>query len=121
VERSIVATKREVERKLRELMSRLEEADAGVRGSLAGALPDSRVIQVIVPDLGLSYWTELAGGTMDSLHRGEPRDAEIRVHVDSDDLIELVDRRRSLFSSYLSGKVKIEASLGDLLRLRKLA
>jgi hypothetical protein len=116
-----VATKRQVERKLRELIKRLDDADGEVRGSLAGALPDSRVIEVIVPDLGVSYWTELAGGTMGTLHQGAPPDPEIRVHVPSDVLVELVDGHRSLFSSYLAGQVKIDASFSDLLRLRKLA
>ena len=116
-----MATKREVERKLRELIKRLDDADGGVRGSLAGALPDSRVIEVIVPDLGTSYWTELQGGKLGALHSGVPSEPEIRVHVPSDVLVELVEGHRSMFSSYLSGQVKIEASFGDLLRLRKLA
>jgi predicted lipid carrier protein YhbT len=116
-----VATKREVERKLRELIGRLESADSDVQRSLAGALPDSRIIHVRVPDLDVSYWTELSGGRMGALRRGEPPDPEIRVLVDSDDLIALVDGRRSLFSAYLAGVVKIDASFSDLLRLRKLA
>jgi hypothetical protein len=33
----------------------------------------------------------------------------------------LIDGKRSLFSSYLAGRVKVEASIGDLLRLRRLA
>jgi len=116
-----VATKPQVERKLRELMKRLEESNSQVRSSLAGALPESRVIEVSVSDLGVSYWTELAGGTMGRLHEGVPRHHEIRIRVSSDDLVELVDGRRSLFSAYLSGLVKIDASFSDLLRLRKLA
>ena len=117
-----MATKREVERKLRELIKRLDQADGDVRGSLADALPDPRVVEVTVPDLEATYWTELRGGRMGPLRTGPPpEDAEIRVHVPSDVLIELVDGHRSLFSSYLGGKVKIEASFGDLLRLRKLA
>ena len=116
-----MATKRQVERKLRELIKRLDDADGEVRGSLAGALPDSRIVEVIVPDLGVSYWTELSGGKMGNLHEGAPTDPEIRIRVDSDALVELVDGRRSLFSAYLSGQVKIDASFSDLLRLRKLA
>lgn len=118
---SIVATKRQVERKLRELIKRLDDADGGVRGSLAGALPETRVVEVILPDLAASYWTELSGGKMGTLHAGQPKEPEIRIRVDSDALVELVDGERSLFSSYLSGQVKIEASFSDLLRLRKLA
>ncbi len=116
-----MATKRQVERKLRELIERLDSADGDVRGSLAGALPDARTIEVIVPDLGLSYWTELTGGSMGPLNEGAPPSPEIRIHVASDVLVDLVEGDRSLFSSYLSGQVKIEASFSDLLRLRKLA
>jgi SCP-2 sterol transfer family len=115
-----VATKREVERKLHELIERLDGAEDGVRGSLARTLPEPRVLVVTVPDLGASYWTELAGGKMSGLHEGTPRRHEIRVRASSQDLIDVVDGRVSLFSSYVQGKVKIEASLTDLLRLRKL-
>jgi hypothetical protein len=58
---------------------------------------------------------------MHGLHRGAPGQADIRVRVASDHLVDLVDGKKSLFSSYLGGQVKIEASLSDLLRLRKLA
>jgi hypothetical protein len=118
---AIVATKRQVERKLRELIARLDEADTDVHSSLAGALPQSRTIHVQVTDLDASYWTELTGGRMGKLQHGQPIDPEIRIKVKSDDLIELVDGRRSLFSAYLAGVIKIDASFSDLLRLRKLA
>jgi hypothetical protein len=118
---SALATKRQVETKLRELIGRLESADGGVRGSLATSLPETRVIEVEVPDIGSTYWTELSGGRMGPLHVGAPPQAEIRVRVDSDHLVELVDGKKSLFSSYIGGQVRIEASLTDLLRLRKLA
>jgi len=45
----------------------------------------------------------------------------MRIEVRSDDLVALVDGKRSLFSSYLSGQVRIRASVSDLMRLRKLA
>jgi hypothetical protein len=118
---SALATKRQVELKLRELIGRLESADGSVRGSLATSLPETRVIEVEVPDIGSTYWTELSGGRMGPLHVGTPQQAEIRVRVDSDHLVELVDGKKSLFSSYIGGQVRIEASLTDLLRLRKLA
>ena len=116
-----MATQRQVERKLRELIKRLEESGSGVRSSLAGALPESRVIEVAVSDLSVSYWTELTDGSMGPLHEGVPPHHEIRIRVSSDDLVDVVDGRSSLFSAYLAGQVKIDASLSDLLRLRKLA
>ena len=116
-----MATKRQVETKLRQLIKRLDQTDREVRGSLAESLPESRIIEVVITDLDASYWTELDGGRMDGLHHGTPREAEILVRVSSDHLIELVDGRKSLFSAYLSGQVRIEASISDLLRLRRLA
>jgi hypothetical protein len=116
-----LATKRQVEGKLRTLIKRLDEADHGVRGSLADTLPEPKVIELTVPDIEAVYWTELASGGMGELHEGLPNRADIRIRVASDHLVELVDGKHSLFSSYLGGRVKIEASLGDLLRLRKLA
>lgn len=99
----------------------MDGADDHVRGSLADALPDGKIIQVTVPDLPGTYWTELASGTMHDLHEGPAERADIRIEVQSDHLIELVDGRSSLLGSFLSGAVKIDASLGDLLRLRGLA
>jgi len=114
-----VATKRQVEAKLRELMSRLA-ASEDARGSLADSLPVARVIAVSVPDLGGEYWTVMSEGRMDGLHRGSLERADIRVRVESDDLVDLVDGKRSLFSSFIGGRVKVDASVSDLLRLRKL-
>jgi hypothetical protein len=116
-----VATKREVERKLRELIRRLDRSGGDVRGSLSDALPDPRVIEVAVTDLGVSYWTTLASGSMSTLHPGPAVDPEIRGRLTSDRLVDLVDGRASLFHAYLAGHVKIDASFGDLLRLRRLA
>jgi len=116
-----VATKQQVEAKLRELIRRLDAANGEVRGSLSEALPESRVIEVTVPDLRATYWTQLTGGRMSTLRKGAPEEPDIRVRVASDHLVELVDGRKSLFSSFAGGQIKIEASFSDLLRLRKLA
>lgn len=116
-----MATRRQVESKLRELIGRLDSA-SDVRGSLAESLPDARIVEVLVPDLAASYWTEMTGGRMGPLRTGPaPQEAEIRIHVGSDHLVGLVNGEKSLFSSYLGGQVRIEASLTDLMRLRKLA
>jgi SCP-2 sterol transfer family len=116
-----VATRRQVESKLRELIRRLDGANGDVRDSLSEALPEPKVVEVTIPDLDAVYWTELASGRMSSLHSGEPEDPDIRVRVDSDHLVELVNGEKSLFSSFAGGRLKIEASFSDLLRLRKLA
>ena len=116
-----MATKRQVEARLRQLIERLARAES-VQGSLAESLPDRRILAVTVPDLAAEYWTVMSGGRMDSLRGGAPEErADIRIRVDSDHLVELVDGQRSLFSSVMAGHVRIDASISDLLRLRRLA
>lgn len=113
-------SKRLVAEKLQELIDRLDQADDDVREKLARSLPRPRVIAIEVPDLRATYWTELEDGTMHGLHQGESPDADIRVTARSDDLVAMVDGKKSLFSSYLSGHVRVDASLSDLLALRRL-
>ena len=116
-----MASREEVERELHRLMKRFERADSDVKGSVAAALPDRRVIEISLTDLGTSYWTELSGGAMAPLREGAPPQTDIRIRMTSDHLVDLAEGRASMFSSYLAGRVKVEASVGDLLRLRKLA
>lgn len=115
-----MATKREVEAKLRDLITRLSGAQEA-QASLARTLPDTRVVVVRVPDLGADYWTLMESGRMEGIHRGLPEKADITIRVDSDTLVAIVNGDASLFSAFVSGQVKIEASISDLLRLRKLA
>jgi predicted lipid carrier protein YhbT len=114
-----VATKREVETKLRELIRRLGETQEA-QGSLAGSLPDPRIIAVHVTDLEIAYWSEMAQGIMGTLHQGEPERADIVVRASSDHLVEIIDGRRSMATAVLTGQVKVQASLSDLLRLQRL-
>jgi hypothetical protein len=44
----------------------------------------------------------------------------VLLELGSDDLIDLVEERTSFMSAFLSGKVRVDASLPDLLRLRTL-
>ena len=115
-----VATATEVETKLEELIGRLA-GDEGAAEELGRSLPDRRVLSVHVTDLDAEWWTTLNSGRMVELHRGPAEDADIRVRASSDDLISLIDGRGSLFSAYLAGRIRIEASFSDLLRLRRLA
>ena len=70
-----MATKREVEGKLRELMGRLAAAEQ-VHGTLSEGLPDGKVLAVRVTDLDAEYWTVMDRGTMGGLHPGSPERAD---------------------------------------------
>lgn len=114
-----MATTEEVEERLRELFARLDQSDDGAR-SLGRAIPERRVLALRVPDLDREYWTELEAGRMSELQDGPVGDPHIRVTASSDELVDLIDGKGSLFSAYMAGRVRIESSLSDLLRLRKL-
>ena len=114
-----MATRQQVEAKLRELIHRLAATDEA-RGALARSLPDPKTIAVHITDLDADYWTVMRAGRMDRLHAGQSEDADIRIRVASDQLVSMVDGKASMFSAYLSGQIKIEASVSDLLRLRRL-
>lgn len=115
-----LASKRQVESKLRQLIDRLDEAGPEAQAQLARALPDPRVIQMDLPDLDESFWTELSDGKLGALQTGKPDDCDIRMTASSDDLIAMIDGEKSLFSSYLAGHIKVQASLSDLMALRRL-
>jgi hypothetical protein len=107
-----VATKAEVERQLGVLLARLDGNEASVRS----AIPTRKVLRCLVPDLGAAWYSVVEHG-----HVSPPSEhADITLRVGSDDLVDLVEGRISFLSAFSSGKVKVDASIVDLLRLRSL-
>ena len=79
-----------------------------------------RTVSLRVPDLDTTFQGTLRSGVLEDVTT-EPRDrAQIRLTINSDDLIQLVDGDLNFASSWARGRVKLEASFGDLLKLRKL-
>ena len=112
-----MATKAEVERQLGVLMARLDGNEADVRS----AIPTRKVLRCLVPDLDAAWYS-----VVDQGHVSQPTEippngrADITLQVGSDDLVDLVEGRTSFLSAFTSGRVKVDASLLDLLRLRSL-
>jgi predicted lipid carrier protein YhbT len=80
-----------------------------------------RTISCHVPDLNLIFITRVHTGGLDEFHLAENANgAQVRLTVKSDDLVALADDELSVTKAWASGRLKIEASLGDLLRLRKI-
>jgi hypothetical protein len=80
-----------------------------------------RTVSCRVPDLGLSYLTRIHKSGLDPFSPdADPKAAQVRLTISSPDLLELADDRMSAAKAWASGKLKIEASIMDLLRLRKL-
>lgn len=100
----------------------------GITARLAEVEPErlaehvvERTISCRVADLGLAFRTRLHGGGLDPFQPdGDPRDAQIRLTVDSDDLVAMAREELNPAKAWAEGRLKIEASIFDLLRLRKL-
>ena len=112
-----MATKAEVERQLGALMARLDGNEAGVRS----AIPSRKVLRCQVPDLGTAWYSVVENGHVSQPTEAPPNGrADITLRVGSDDLVDLVEGRISFLSAFTSGRVRVDASIIDLLRLRSL-
>lgn len=110
-----VASAQEVEGVLRDLIGRLDQVDPAYRSML----PSRRTIQAECPDLGLVYHANWRTGTLSEVQAGPAeRRPDIRIWVDSDDLVRLARGELDLGRAYATNRVRIQASMTDLLRLR---
>jgi hypothetical protein len=102
---------------LEKLAGRLAELSPSDRDNYFG----NRSISVTIPDLGVTYATRLGGGD-DPVREAAPDDppAEIRLTADSDEVVSLAESPMNIARAWVAGRVKIEASMKDLFRLRKL-
>lgn len=111
-----MATLQECEAALDRLAERLSGVDADVRRRHSF----DRSISCRIPDLERSFSGRLRAGTLDDLVHEPLPNAQIRLTVKSDDLVALTEGRLPLAAAWASGRLKIEASVLDLLRLRSL-
>jgi hypothetical protein len=114
-------------------MASLEECRAAL-DKLAASMADAddatkrnmldRTLSCYISDLDVTFSGRLHDGHLVDIteHGGAPppEKAQIRLTMTSDDLVALTDGRLSFGSAWLSGRVKIDASFRDLLRLRSL-
>jgi hypothetical protein len=102
---------------LQKLAGRLSELSPGERDQYFG----NRTMSVTIPDLGITYATMLGSGDdpVRDVAPGEPP-ADIRLTATSDEVLALAQQPMNIARSWMTGKIKIEASMKDLFRLRRL-
>ena len=113
-----MATVEECRAALRRLSEQFDEVDEETK---AKHVVD-RTVSCRVPDLGVVFYGRIHHGGLESLEGDSPPNgaADIRLTIASDDLVSLVDGKLDMARAVFTGRVKIEASFGDLLRLRRL-
>lgn len=102
---------------LQTLAARLSEMNPAERDDYFG----NRSMSITIPDLGITYATTLGAGhdPVREISPGEPP-ADIRLTANSDEVLSLAESPMNIARSWVAGRVKIEASMRDLFRLRRL-
>jgi hypothetical protein len=111
-----VATVEECRQALESLTSRLSEIDAANRANLV-----DREVSCHIPDLGVTFVAKLGpdgAGPVTQVNGSKPP-AQVRFTAKSDDLLAFAADPGIFPRAWLTGRIKIAASLGDLMRLRK--
>jgi SCP-2 sterol transfer family len=102
---------------LEKLAGRLAEVSPKDREEFFG----NRTMSVTVSDLGVTFVSRLGTGD-DPVREVAPGDppADIRLTAASDEVVSLAESPMNIARAWVSGRVKIEASMKDLIRLRRL-
>lgn len=102
---------------LQKLAGRLAELSPADREQYFG----DRTISITIPDLGVTYRTRMGSGD-DPVREATPDDppADIRLTANSDEVVSLAESPMNIARAWVAGRVKVEASMKDLFRLRRL-
>ena len=119
-----MASLEECEDAVRTVAARLAEVDPELRSKYA----TDRTVACHVTDLGCVFQGRLDAEGLQDLRSSpdssgggvDKPDAQIRLAASSDDLLALLESRLSVPSAWATGRLKIEASVMDLLKLRSL-
>lgn len=80
-----------------------------------------RTISCRISDLSVAFGSRIHPGGLDPFEPTEdPKAAQLRLTMKSDDLVALANDELNAAKAWATGRLKIEASIFDLLRLRKL-
>ncbi|MEO6886212.1 MAG: SCP2 sterol-binding domain-containing protein [Jatrophihabitantaceae bacterium] len=111
-----MATIAACESALHELARRLADADPARRKKA----DFERTLTCTLRDLQVTFAGQLHDARLTDIRQVDNRDAQIRMAMSSDDLIAMVAGQLSMASAWATGRVKIEAGVFDLLKLRAL-
>ncbi|QNS07042.1 SCP2 sterol-binding domain-containing protein [Streptomyces xanthii] len=107
----------------RAALERLSESMTRADGDVRAAAALDRSLSCRITDLDVTFSGRLQDGRIVVLDTrpGPPAEkAQIRLAMSGDDLVAMVDGELNFAKAWASGRVRLEASFRDLLRLRTL-
>ncbi|MGI8761537.1 MAG: alkyl sulfatase C-terminal domain-containing protein [Jatrophihabitantaceae bacterium] len=111
-----MATISECEQALQTLASRLAGADPAARKKAAF----DRSLSCTLRDLSVIFGAHLHDGELTDIRQVDEAQAQVRMAMSSDDLLKLVAGELSMPTALATGRIKIDASVLDLLKLRSI-
>jgi putative sterol carrier protein len=111
-----MATVEECEKAFHDLATRLGSVDPDQRKKVVL----DRSLSCTLRDLGVSFAGRLHDGELRDIHQVEKADAQIRLTVSSDDLLRLTTGELNFAGAWATGKLRIDANVFDLLKLRSI-
>ncbi|MFG2041485.1 SCP2 sterol-binding domain-containing protein [Dactylosporangium sp. NPDC048998] len=104
----------------RAALQKLAERLAANAAEAREKLDFDRSLACRVTDLEVAFHGRLKDGQIIDLQDGDDPRAKIKLTSSSDDLVSLVNGGLHVMSAWTSGRIKIEAGVLDMLKLRKL-
>ncbi len=112
-----MATLKQCEQAVAALVDRLAEVDPDLRRKYAV----ERTVCCRVTDLAIVFLARFdEDGTLAELQTADKGTAQVKLAASSDDLIALIEGRLGVPTAWATGKLKIDASMLDLLKLSSL-
>jgi putative sterol carrier protein len=111
-----MATIAECETAMHDLAARLAGADAEHRRKAEL----DRTLSCTLPDLNVTFVGHMHDGQLDDIRQVESATAQVRLTLSSDDLLRLVAGDLSVGQALLTGRLRIDAGMLDLLKLRSI-
>lgn len=112
----MVASVEEAVKRMEAGFWRRYNANPDLQRKLAGK---TRVIQLHVPDDD-SYWFHVADGKLDDVQPGMHENPDVVVTTKRADLFAIFNGELKAMHAYLTGRVKVKASFGDILFAKSL-
>ncbi len=107
-------------------MATIEECRAALgrlaeRMSESGGAPSlDRSLSCYLTDLDAGFHGRLVGGELRDIADGHDPKAKIKLSASSDDLVAMTNGDLNFASAWASSRIKVDASVFDLLKLRSL-
>jgi hypothetical protein len=113
-----MATVEECRKALESLTARISDMKPDDRATFLA----DRTLSCVIPDLGVTFLTRLGPHGADPVREADPEDgaAQIRFTANSDVVVSIADDPKSFARAWVTGRLKVQGNVFDLLRLRKL-